>query len=178
MYKFRSCICILAVSVSRGPVSCSVICGSHLVIGTSFGQIKILDSNTFSEISLYSVHPTDIAAASESRPGTAPVSRPVTASKRPASAGPTRPKSSGTLSKEAAAAGGSSSNTPSYMSKKGRPKAPPKAWDGPSSGFISDKIYQPPAPPSGVKASTDVLGIIPDYDPLRVALLFLLLSAP
>ena len=166
VYKFRQGVCILAVNVSSGPVSCGFVSGGRFVVGAALGQIKVLDRHTLAELTSYSVHPSDGGGStgSNSRPGTAfseAGSRPASAAgARPSSAGGHRPSTAG------AAGGAASSRTPT-VTRKGRASGAPKgpdgkpmaAWGGPSSGFVSDKCSQPLPPAPGVKASTNVVGL-------------------
>lgn len=178
VYKFRQAVCILAVSVSSGAVSCGVLCGGQYIVGAALGQIKALDRHTLRELISYSVHPGDSAATGKPMTGmTDGGKRPTSA--RPASAGRLRPSSAASgaarpgLSRDGmqAAGGASSSNIP-QVSRKARVAAPKgadgkptrEAWGGPSSGFVSEKCRTPLPPSEGVKASTNVVGIAVETD--------------
>jgi WD40 repeat protein len=172
VYKFRQAACVLAVSVSTGPVSCGYVSGGRFVVGAALGQIKVLDRHTLAELTSFSVHPSDGAGATgaNSRPGTgfsdAGGRRPASAGGRPASAGGGRPSTASSVGGPSRTAGGNgNSKTPSLARKarvppaKGADGKVATAWGGPSSGFVSDKCSQPLPPPDGVKASTNVIGL-------------------
>ena len=181
VYKFRQAVCILAVSVSSGPVSSLVVCGGQLLVGAALGLVKVLDRRDFSEVNSYSVHPADMSPAASGsaagRPGSAAHGgRPASSSGgRPASAGPRGRPSSGAAAGKAgavidtgvrAAGGAGGSNKDSQMARKGRvvrsKAAVAQAWQGPSSGFVKG-VYNPPPPPDGIKACSAVLGVVPEY---------------
>ena len=161
VYKFRQGVCILAVSVSKGPVTCGHVIGGRYVIGGAFGQIKILDRHTFAIISTMSVHPSDIGTnTGGARPGTGFSD---SGAGRPASAGGARPA---TASSSGGAGAVVSSRSPSMTRKarvvcniKNADGKPAAAWGGPASGFVSDKCSQPLPPAEGVKASTSITGL-------------------
>jgi hypothetical protein len=169
IYKFRQGVCILATSISTGSLSSIQLYGDQLIVGAAQGQIKVLNRFNFAELCTYSVHPTDIstAAAAVARPGSASS----IAKRRPASAGPTRPSSSGSSRQGLSLGGPPAAGTPSggrpssgSAKKPAAAKIPSKtpdsaaAWTGPGMDY-GKKAYNPPPPPEGVKASTDVLGI-------------------
>lgn len=167
IYKFRSGVCILAVTVSSGPVSCGYLCGRRFVVGAALGQIKVLDRHTLAEECYYSVHPSDVAGAN-ARPGTGLSESGL---RRPASAGVSRaggirPSSAGTTPRSAG--GASSTHTPAMTRKARVPEAKGPngkvnpAWGGPATGFVSEKCSQPLPPPDGVKASTNIIGLAID----------------
>ncbi len=178
VYKFRQAVCILAVSVSSGPVSSLVVCGGQLLVGASLGLVKVLDRRDFSEVNAFSVHPADMTPGSSGtagRPGTAaPSGRPASSAGRPGSAGPRGRPSAGAAAINTgvrAAGGAGGSNKDAKMTRKGRvarsKDAAAQAWQGPSSGFVKG-VYNPPPPPDGVKASTAVLGVVPEYGQVKI----------
>ena len=162
VYKFRQGVCILAVSVSTGPVACGHLCGGRFVVGAALGQIKVLDRHTLAEVTTFSVHPSDGAGASgaNSRPGTAQSA----AGGRPASASRARPTTAGPVPRSA---GGAANTRAPTMTRKARASGaikgadgkPVAAWGGPSSGFVSEKCSKPLPPAEGVKASTNVTSL-------------------
>lgn len=172
VYKFRQGVCVLAVSVSTGPVSCGYICGGRFIIGAALGQVKVLDRHTLAELTSYSVHPNDSGGSNigiGARPGTGFSD----AGGRPCSSSGMRPSSAGFRPSTAsggpsiAAGGAASSRTPTVTRKARVPNAtkgpdgkPMAAWGGPSSGFLGEKCSQPLPPATGVKASTNVIGLV------------------
>lgn len=161
VYKFRHGVCILAVSVSAGPVACGHVCGGRFVVGAALGQIKVLDRHTLAEVTTFSVHPSDGGGAtgSNSRPGTAQ-----SGGGRPGSASGSRPTTAGSAPR---GAGGASNTQGPAMTRKARASGaikgadgkPVAAWGGPSSGFVSEKCSKPLPPPEGIKASTNVTSL-------------------
>jgi hypothetical protein len=138
---------------------------THLYAGGSNGLVAILNSanGRYDPLHILSVLPTQQPPPQLTVLGT-PTTRPSTPSRlspnpnntpRPRSATPNsmRRKSGSSISNPIHAAGGKSSQPPPSISRKGRAKGIGNAWKGP--GDRPDETL-----PVGVKASTDVQGII------------------
>lgn len=146
---------------------------THVYVGGSQGLIIILDpTHNFDVLKILSILPSQHISQPTSIISNTPLSlsssRPSTPSRYPSTKSVTssqsRPRSSSTsrnrplsLSSNSnqipIAAGGKSSQPPPGISRKGRSKAPSSGWNGPS-----DKKDE--SLPQGVKASTDVKGIV------------------
>lgn len=164
LYLFHLAVCTRAIDLNPhgiNTVSALDLLDNHVYAGGSRGTVLILNPmNNFEVLFVISTLPSQPAAQPTSIIGSTPSPRPGTPSSTKSQGNPqSRPRSSSATrarpspSNQPQAAGGKSSQVQPTISRKARAKVPSSGWTGP--GNRTDESL-----PAGVKASTDVKGIV------------------
>lgn len=183
LYLFHQTVCIKAIDLTSygiNTVSSLDYLDTHIYVGGSQGLVLILNPiNNFEVLKILSIlpsqptpQPTSIisnvpisSVSSSSMSVSSPSPRSSTPSRyrsskisstpqsRPRSSSTSRNRPPSSSNQSQIAAGGRSSQPPPNISRKGRSKAPSSGWNGPG-----DKKEE--SLPQGVKASTDVKGMV------------------